>query len=92
MALASQVAHLLDIPVAEDSTAFGRDRSDVDDELEQEEIQYLRQRDDAAGRTLLLMSQQLSQLRRQETYLIDLCGCPHRSIYADTATMPRCRQ
>jgi hypothetical protein len=21
--------------------------------------------------------------------LVDLCGCPHRSIYADTATMPR---
>jgi hypothetical protein len=21
--------------------------------------------------------------------LVDLCGCPHRSTYADTATMPR---
>jgi hypothetical protein len=22
---------------------------------------------------------------------VDLCGCPHRSTYADTATMPRRR-
>jgi hypothetical protein len=24
--------------------------------------------------------------------LVDLCGCPHRSTYADTATMPRMPQ
>jgi len=25
----------------------------------------------------------------QQPDVVDLCGCPHRSIYADTATMPR---
>ncbi|MGO8959188.1 MAG: hypothetical protein ACLQFR_17755 [Streptosporangiaceae bacterium] len=26
---------------------------------------------------------------RQEADVVDLCGCPHRSTYADPATMPR---
>ena len=30
--------------------------------------------------------------QRQVADLVDLCGYPHRSIYAETATMPRRRQ
>jgi hypothetical protein len=28
-------------------------------------------------------------IQRREAQFVDLCGHPHRSIYADTATMPR---
>jgi hypothetical protein len=29
-------------------------------------------------------------IERREADLIDLCGCPHRSTYAEPATMPTC--
>jgi hypothetical protein len=29
--------------------------------------------------------------QREVAQLIDLCGCPHRSIYAEAVTMPRPR-
>jgi hypothetical protein len=28
-------------------------------------------------------------VERREPDFVDLCGCPHRSTYADPATMPR---